>query len=850
MTSPISNWTHTIVFHYKPPTMKFRILILFFTCFFLQKNTAQLANGTVAPNWTMSDINGTSHTLYNYLNTGKVVVLDFSATWCAPCWNYHNSHAIKDFHTAYGPNGTNQVQAFFIEDEIDNTTGCLYGSAGGGVPYQPCSGNPSYTHGDWVTGTTYPIIDNASQDGPYQINYFPTVYMVCPSDKKTYLVGVQTKAGFEAKMLSNCGIAPTAPLSYSKTSTNETCSGLQNGTIALTTLGGIAPYTYKWSNAKTTSSITNLAAGNYTCTITDSKNSKLTTTAIAIAAGIALPNAAISVPKDVITCATQSVNLSVNACPSCTYKWSSGQTTATVSTNAGNVYAVTVTQNACTNISSKTITEDKILPTASIAPPLTLTCKDTVVTLAATASMGTNITYSWSGGTIVNGANTLTPKANKSGTYSLTVTNTTNACTNTASVVLAEDKVLPTTKIAKPDTLTCIEPSKMLSAVGTSSGANFTYLWSGNTPISNETTLSPIVNKAGFYILKVTNTTNGCIKTDSAEVFVNQKIPTANIIAPIKNINCKNIILPIKATSNVKSQYTWGAFQGGKIVGGTNNSDSISVEAAGVYSLTVTDIKSGCEKIYEVTITETIPPTISATSKNPLCFGEKTGEINTKTEFGSGGFSYLWSNGLKTENAKGLAAATYTVTVTDVEGCTATSSKTLESPKEILINNVKIKNASAANNDGSLTINVSGGTLNFTYEWTKNGVITSKEQNPTNLSAGTYTVKITDANGCFVSQNNIVVATSTSIKDLESVIRYTSSPNPTSDFVRFNMLLQEAQTVQLTLFDISGKVIATKESIFSNQINESFEVSDLARGTYFLQVKINERVASEKIIVE
>jgi len=82
---------------------------------------AQLADNSQVPNFTATDINGTSHTLYDYLDDGYTVFIDFSATWCGPCWSFHQSHALRDLYEKHGPTGlpgvlsntTDDVMVFF-----------------------------------------------------------------------------------------------------------------------------------------------------------------------------------------------------------------------------------------------------------------------------------------------------------------------------------------------------------------------------------------------------------------------------------------------------------------------------------------------------------------------------------------------------------------------------------------------------------------------------------------------------------------------------------------------------------------------------------------------------------------
>lgn len=159
---------------------------------------AQLAPGSTAPNWTYQDLNGNTWDLYTLTAQGKTVFIDVSATWCGPCWTYHNTHALRDVYDQYGPTGTivpNQVMCFFIEGDAATTIADLNGTGGN-------------TQGDWVTGTTYPIIDPGAQTGTfntnYAIGYFPTIYKVCP-DNKIYEVGQLNAQG----LLNTIGSCPS-----------------------------------------------------------------------------------------------------------------------------------------------------------------------------------------------------------------------------------------------------------------------------------------------------------------------------------------------------------------------------------------------------------------------------------------------------------------------------------------------------------------------------------------------------------------------------------------------------------------------------------------------------------------
>jgi Secretion system C-terminal sorting domain/Redoxin len=130
---------------------------------------AQLAPNSLAPDFTVTDIEGNSINLYEIVESGRPVVMDVSATWCGPCWNYHNNHVLKDLYNQYGQGGTNELYVLFVEGDGSTNLDCLYDLAGCNVSSQ----------GDWVTGTPYPIVDDASISDAYQVDGFPTVFMIC-----------------------------------------------------------------------------------------------------------------------------------------------------------------------------------------------------------------------------------------------------------------------------------------------------------------------------------------------------------------------------------------------------------------------------------------------------------------------------------------------------------------------------------------------------------------------------------------------------------------------------------------------------------------------------------------------
>lgn len=174
--------------------------------FFALDAKAQLPDGSIAPDFTFTDMNGNTQNLYSYLNAGKSVVIDISATWCGPCWSYHTSNALKNFYNQYGPPGTNQAMVIWIEGDGNTNNACMTNSGG-------CTGG---TQGNWVSGTPYPMCNPASGSAlssflsGYQIQYYPTMYLICAADKKTKKVDQYTTSQLAAALNACPPPAPSA----------------------------------------------------------------------------------------------------------------------------------------------------------------------------------------------------------------------------------------------------------------------------------------------------------------------------------------------------------------------------------------------------------------------------------------------------------------------------------------------------------------------------------------------------------------------------------------------------------------------------------------------------------------
>jgi hypothetical protein len=498
------------------------------------------------------------------------------------------------------------------------------------------------------------------------------------------------------------------------------CAGATNGNIDVTTTGGTPFYSFLWSNGSIGEDLNNVAAGTYTLVITDDNGCTASLTRTVSQNALIVPTAT-STNVPCFGGTTGTINLAwTGGTPSFSFNWGGGIVSQNRTGLAAGTYTVTITDGiGCTATLSRTITQPAALTVnATVVNPV---CGGTTgsITLAASGGTGT-YTYNW-GGSITGATRTgLAP-----GTYSATVTDANN-CTKTVSSTILPAVVLAAS--ASSTNVACFGTNTGAINLTVNTGTSpYTFNWGGGITSEDRTGLA-----AGTYSIVVTDA-NNC--TFSLSETITQ--PTALMVtASVTNPDCTTPTgsIALSATGGTGAYtYNWG----GGITGATRTGLT-----SGIYTATVTDANN-CTK----TISATIPPssvlTATIIGTNLTCFGAPTGAINVSVTSGSAPYSYNWGGGITSEDRTGLAAGTYTVLVTDANGCITSLATTITQPTALSII-ASAADANCGNADGSITLIPSGGTGAYSYNW--NGGFSGATR--TGLTAGTYIATVSDANGC------------------------------------------------------------------------------------------------------
>ncbi|MBK6833554.1 MAG: choice-of-anchor L domain-containing protein [Bacteroidetes bacterium] len=581
---------------------------------------------------------------------------------------------------------------------------------------------------------------------------------------------------------------PIATLGISITNVNHVkCKSDNTGSATAVASGGSGSYSYSWNSTPTqlTPTAISLPTGTYTATITDNNGcTNPVTQIVTISEPLNFLTSNLTSPQFNgynIACKNGNNgainNTSAGGTSPYIYSWlgsnSFNSAQEDLSSISVGVYSLTVTDaNNCTFNTSITLTEPNLITvnattTAATCPSF----NDGEVAL--TVSGGTPaFLYQWAGPSSFS-STTSTISNLVAGNYSLTVTDL-NSCTFSEVYTVTQPGTLAITYTVSSylggNNISCFGGTNgNIGSVNVTGGTPlYNYSWTGpagyTASTANITALS-----AGNYQLVVTDN-NGC--TTSSSIILSEAASVSNVLTPTTyfgdyNISCKGFsdgsISVVSSGGTASYTHEWNG-----PLGFNSISQNISSLVAGTYTLTTTDVNA-CTGISTIQLTEPNPliSTLSSTTyiggNNIKCFGENNGAIDVQTSGGTSGYNYLWTGpssfNSSLPSVSNLIAGTYTLVLSDANNCTYTNSITLTEPSQLIATSSSATFVGANNiscfglSDGSINLNVTGGTANYLYSWTGTNAFTSSNQNLNNLSAGSYSVQVSDANSCLAVAN-------------------------------------------------------------------------------------------------
>ncbi|MBL0103551.1 MAG: T9SS type A sorting domain-containing protein [Bacteroidetes bacterium] len=549
--------------------------------------------------------------------------------------------------------------------------------------YEPC--NVSFT----INGATSSCSNNLTQlcssntYTSYAWSTGATTQCITPSASGTYTVTVTDASGCTASQSQT--ITVHTPPTASITGPDSSCTSAPGQLCAS---GGV---TYLWSNSSTASCI-NPPTGTYTVVVTDANGC----TATASKTTTVYTNPTVSITGNSTACAGSNIQLCATS-GVFTYSWTGGSVSPCINASTSGTYVVTITDaHGCTATASKAVTIFSPVSVSVTGP--TTACSADIPQLCTNTTFSA---YLWS-----NGSTTQCMNPAASGNYSVTVTDA-NGCTASANATITIN-TSPTMSITGPVS-ECSNSNAQLCVVGSFAS----IVWSN---LSSSQCIN--VSNTGSYAATITDA-NGCTASASHSITIFQS-PSINITGQSQVCPGTTVLLCANTASGT---LLWSD---------SSTSACISTSKDTTFTVTVTDANN-CTASASHSVTYYTPPDATISGATAACFGS-TVQVCAP----AGPFIYQWSTGETTPCINLTASGTYTVSVTDANGCVSVGSHTLS-----IGSSLNLSILGPAGKCPGQTVNLCASVAGTTL-WS-NG---STTQCISPITSGTYTVTVTDANGC------------------------------------------------------------------------------------------------------
>ncbi len=491
--------------------------------------------------------------------------------------------------------------------------------------------------------------------------------------------------------------------------------------------------TYLWHDGYTTADRTFYSHGQYTVTATGA-NGCSASLSIGITENMVLPTVSITnnTGSSELNCINTSISLTANGGQS--YAWNDGTMSPTNAVSTPGLYTVTATAaNGCTNTATVTISQAPVF-NAEITNIGTINCYGESTSVTVTATGGNPAySYEWS-----DGQNTQTATGLLAGSYTVTVRDS-GGCSAALQCNVTQPLEMQASVVSRD--LICGVSQGSLNAVVIGGTQPYSYTWSNGATTAENTNV--IVGQYGLTVVDI----NNCMATASAQVSRQGMLSVnAHVTQQISCHGYNDGIVAAEAPNAAEPLfYTWNT---------GNASPEIYNLFEGSYMVTVTDAW-GCTGQAGVNLVSPPEMNLQTYTEAPLCHDSRDGKIIATAFGGVAPYTYLWNTSSTENELSNVGMGTYSLTISDAAGCSAVKSVTLEAPAAIIVETSTSEIRCNGDKDGKIEVEVSGGVEPYSYSI--DGLSRPSTSSVfSNMTAGYYTVRIVDNNGCAVAKPTLL----------------------------------------------------------------------------------------------